>query len=58
MNTKTIAEWLHLPQELLRIIILLLAWLLMGLSRRAHGGSHGGSGLALTHPSPYYQAHG
>ena len=36
MNTKTIAEWLHLPQELLRIIIiiLLLAWLLMGLSRK------------------------
>jgi len=35
MNTKTIAEWLHLPQEFLRIIIiLLLAWLLMGLSRK------------------------
>ncbi len=35
MNTQTIAEWLYLPQEFLRItIILLLAWLLMGLSRK------------------------
>jgi len=35
MNSQAISELLHLPQELLRVIvILLLAWLLMGLSRK------------------------
>jgi len=33
MNSQSILEYLHLPIELLRVIvILLLAWFLMGLS--------------------------
>ncbi len=35
MNKQTLLEYLHLPNELLHIIvILLLAWLLLGLSRK------------------------
>ncbi len=35
MNSDTLFNYLHLPKELLRVVvILLLAWLLMGLSRK------------------------